>query len=145
MPRIQERIDSDGAVIHVGVEVGAVDADDLRARGLPVPSPMRTTGLIDTGASRTILHPAVTHYLGLIARGFTEVETAGPTGPNVIRRVPLYDARITLGGHAHPQFAVEAAQVAPATSGVLVIIGRDILMECALVFDGRKKRFRLWI
>jgi len=69
--------------------------------------------------------------------------TAGPTGP-VKTKVSLYDALLTLGGHPAPRFPVEAAEVVPATTSVLVIIGRDILSECTLRFDGKLRSFSLW-
>jgi predicted aspartyl protease len=143
MPRIQRLIDADGAVINVGVEIGTIDAADLRSRGLAVPAPFQTTGLIDTGASRTVFHPQVIKYLGLTPRGYADVETAGVAGPVVIK-VRLYDVRITLGSYSFPQFPIQAAQVVPATSGVLVIVGRDTLKDCTLFFDGQNKLFSLW-
>jgi len=32
----------------------------------------------------------------------------------------------------------------PATPGVSVLIGRDILDQCRFLFDGPKRRFTLW-
>jgi hypothetical protein len=82
-------------------------------------------------------------HLGLMPRGFVDVETAGPAGP-AVAQVRLYDARLTLGGHPIPLFPVEAAGIVPATSGVLVIVGRDVLAGCTLLFDGQNRAFTLW-
>jgi hypothetical protein len=142
MPRIRRPIDADGAVINVEVGVGAIDEADLRLKGLFVPSPFATTALIDTGASRTSLHPMIVRNLQLIPRDFEPVWTAGPTGPVKVN-VAIYHANLTLGGYPAPRFLVEAAEIVPATPTVLVILGRDILNECSLLFDGKRKSFRL--
>jgi hypothetical protein len=145
MPRIQGRIDPDGAVINVKVEVGAADAADLRSRNMPIPPPFPTTALIDTGASRTALHPIIVQQLGLVPRGFTRAGMPGPTG-HASQNVRLFDARIALDSpqFTHPPIPVEAAEVVPATQTVLILIGRDILEQCTLYFDGQNRAFSLW-
>jgi hypothetical protein len=142
MPRIQRAIDADGAVINVEVGVGAVDEAKMRSKNLTVPLPFVTTALIDTGATRTTIHPMIVRALQLLPLGFEFVWTAGPTGP-IQATVARYDATLTLGGYPTPRFSVLAAEVVPATPTVLVILGRDILNECSLLFDGKAKSFTL--
>ena len=74
-------------------------------------------------------------YLDLTSSGFSDIVTAGHYGPVSVETL-LYEVRITLGGHPSPQFSVEIAAIAPATQSVLAIIGRDILKDCKLFFDG---------
>ncbi len=42
------------------------------------------------------------------------------------------------------QRTIQAVGVSPATPGVSVLIGRDILDHCRFVFDGAKGRYTLW-
>jgi hypothetical protein len=59
MPEIGGRIDEDGAVVRMRVAIEEDDEDDRRARGVRIPGPMVVTALIDTGASRTAIHPVI--------------------------------------------------------------------------------------
>ena len=42
------------------------------------------------------------------------------------------------------QITIQAVGVLPATPGVSVLIGRDILDHCRFVFDGAETRYTLW-
>jgi hypothetical protein len=138
MPRVQSRIDFDGAITTVQVELGAVEEASLRVAGQPVPSPFPTTALIDIGASHTAVHPMILHHLGVIQSGAALVRVPG----RVHASLPLYRVRITLGTH-RPAFAVQVAKIVPATHTVAVLIGRDILRNATLLFDGENQAFSL--
>jgi hypothetical protein len=139
MPRLQSKIGFDGAIITVRIELGAVEEANLRAAGQPVPPPFPTTALIDTGASHTAVHPMILNHLGVSQTGAAMVSVPGHTHASL----PLYRVRITLGAH-RAVFAVQAAKIVPATHTVAVLIGRDILGQAALLFDGENEAFSLW-
>lgn len=109
---------------------------------MSVPAPFVTTGLVDTGASHSALHPMIVQNLDLIPHGFAPLVIPGQT----LGDVTLYDARLALGltSSISPPFELQAPAIAPATTGALVIIGRDILGRCALLFDGENQAFSLW-
>jgi len=129
----------DGAIITVRVELGAVEEASLRAAGQPISPPFSTTALIDTGASHTAVHPMILHHLGVTQTGAALV--AVPGHPHANR--PLYDVRVTLGTH-RTAFAVQVAKIVPATHTVAVLLGRDILRNGALLYDGENGAFSLW-
>ena len=110
----------------------------------PVPVPFATTALIDTGASQTAVAPFVVEYLRLVQGDTAEVLVPGKSGAMVAEIHRVYDLALSLP--AHPQFGHKVAAVAamPATPGVSVLIGRDILDQCRFLFDGPKRRFTLW-
>ncbi len=139
MPRLQSRIDFDGAIINVRVEPGAVEEAYLRASGQPIPQPFPTTALIDTGASHTAVDPMILNHLGVIQRGVALVSVPGHANASM----PLYDVRVSLGIH-RPAFAVQVARIVPATHSVAVLIGRDILKNGTLLFDGQNNAFSFW-
>ncbi len=69
MPRIQNKIDFDGAVITVRIELCASEEAFFRATGQPVPPPVATTALFDIGASHTAIHPMILDHLGAFPIG----------------------------------------------------------------------------
>jgi predicted aspartyl protease len=139
MPRLQSRIDFDGAIINVRVELGAVEEAYLRAWGQPIPQPFSTTALIDTGASHTAVDPMILNHLGVIQRGVVLVRVPGHANAHM----PLYDVRVSLEIH-HPAFDVQVAKIVPATHTVAVLIGRDILKNGTLLFDGQNNASSFW-
>ncbi len=54
-----------------------------------------------------------------------------------------YDVRIILGVH-RPAFEAQAVKLAPATHTVAVLIGRDILKQGTLLFDGQNETLSFW-
>jgi len=139
MPRLQVKIGLDGAILTVRVELGDVEEAKLRAEGKPVPAPFPTTALIDTGASHSAVHPMILAHLGASQTGTAVVGVPG----QVSSTFPLYDVRITLGSY-RPSFAVQVAKIVPATHTVAVLLGRDILADATLLFDGENRVSSLW-
>jgi predicted aspartyl protease len=139
MPRLQDRIDFDGAIITVQIELSALDEAFLRTTGLPVPPPFPTTALIDTGASHTVVHPMVLDHLSPVEQGFARVAVPGQPDS----RLSFYDVRVSLGPY-RPAFEVQVVKVVPATPTVAVLIGRDILKQGALLFDGQNETLSFW-
>ena len=130
---IHGRVDEQGAVVRVSVW-GALAPGSK-------PGPFPTTALIDTGASRTAIDPMVAAWLGLRPRDTILAIAPGAQG-QVIGEAPLYDVQIGFDG-LPDRLQVEAVGAKPATSGVLVLVGRDILNECGFVYNIPPKRFSL--
>jgi hypothetical protein len=99
-----------------------------------------TTGLIDTGAECTCVDPTVIQRLGLGWRGFG---LAGAPGLGGMTGTTGYDVGLTL---VHPSGDPALNLVIPELTveelaqlsrfGVDVLIGRDVLGSCVLVYDG---------
>ena len=146
MPRIRVPIGNDGPVIALGMWVARAVAHGLVAQGAAVPPPQIIRALIDTGADRTAIHP---HALALVS--------SSPGGTILVRRpgsgasghrVNLHDIRLAFGGARVPPargpwVEIEAAAVAPADPGILALIGRDMLVHCRFVYDGRNGELTL--
>lgn len=139
MPRVQSKIGHDGAIVTVRVEIGETEEAALRAAGRPIPIPFPTTALIDTGASHTAVHPMILTHLGVAQTGTALVSVPGQDQVSL----PLYRVRISLGARL-PPFAVRATRIIPATHTVAVLIGRDILADATLLFDGENQAISLW-
>jgi hypothetical protein len=139
MPRLQNAIDFDGAILTVRIELGLVEEASLRSAAQPIPPPFPTTALVDTGASHSAVHPMILQHLGAAQTGAVLVHVPGHTHAHL----PLYDVRITLGPHRNA-FALQVATIAPATHTVAVLLGRDMLKKGAFLFDGDNSAFSLW-
>jgi hypothetical protein len=139
MPRLQNRVDDDGAIIRVRIELGREEADWCRAAGEPIPPPFPTTALIDIGASRTAVDPMILRHLGAIQTEEASVHVPG----HHPARIPIYRVRITLENQ-EPTFANDVLGIVPATPTVAVLIGRDVLERGTLLYDGENDAFSLW-
>ena len=129
-------------ICQVGLSVGLTFGRRNRG-GLP----QSITALIDTGASRTAVAPGK-----ILALGPQQVGQEIFLQPNGIRKfISTYDVRIgfepNLGDASWPLkirwFSAVVASVAPATPGVDVLIGQDLLAELILAWDGPRHRLLL--
>jgi hypothetical protein len=118
-----------GPLIEVGFNVGAARA----AAGLGGP-PLSRTGLIDTGATRTAISDAVYQVLRPAASGSTQYRRPGV--PPVL--VARYAVRLNFEGHlsGNAWFDLDVVVADPATPGVDVLVGMDVLSQLVLFYEG---------
>jgi predicted aspartyl protease len=144
MPYLTARLTDFGPVINVLIGVTAPRRKLLEKHGLPVPSRVPVQALIDTGASISVVAPNIPQQLGLHATGKTSLLTAS-TGHKP-HPCDEYDVSVTL---QHPDTEIEllfayvavAATIFHPNEPYQVIIGRDLLAECLLVYDGQNGTF----
>jgi hypothetical protein len=128
--------------VRVTVRIGLTGPDTARRRrqGLAIPQPVVTEALLDTGAECTFVVPRVVTQLGLLWRtpGLVGAPAAGGFGGTV-----SYEAGVAI---VHPSGDPKLDLVFPALTiqevtqlagfGVDVVLGRDVLASCVLVYDG---------
>lgn len=134
-----------GPLIQIQIEVPTALAESLRLGGLPIPNPVDGLALIDTGATLTSIHAPILVGLGIQPIGIANVGTAG--GP---QQQSTYPARFSFPGTALPGFEMArvmgcdlTGQVAPNQRPVVGLIGRDVLMNAILVYNGSAGMFSL--
>jgi len=118
-----------------------VDCPDLAKVGPIVPIRLRSggvstslRGLIDTGATRTVLGEAAASPLRLARVGTGRLMTAGGA-------VHGWIGLVALGIGALPAHVIRVAVIAEVPwSGFDVLIGRDVLSRLRVVFDGPEQR-----
>jgi hypothetical protein len=116
----------------------------LKQAGLPFPQPMVIVGLLDTGAGCSCLDRGVVQGLGLDPRGVTRIHTPS-TGTNYEER-NQYDACLVIG-EGYPKPLVLTLPVLGcdfASQGFFALIGRDVLDQCFLMYDGPARTFTLF-
>lgn len=118
-----------GPLIQVGLNVGATQA----RLGLGGP-PQSRNGLIDTGASRTAISKAAYRALQPAVSGSASYQRPGRS-PVL---VTTHAARLNFEGHlsSNPWFDLDVVIADPATPGVDVLIGMDVLSRLVLFYEG---------
>jgi hypothetical protein len=111
---------------------------------MPVPQRVPARALLDTGASISLIDPKIPQLLGLSPTGTASILTAS-TGHTPFT-CNEYDVSITLPhGEDGIELLFEYVPVAESTfhpaEGCDVIIGRNILADCLLVYDGKARTF----
>lgn len=128
-----------GPLVKASIGVSAGREAALKAAGQPVPSFVHVTALIDTGASCTCVDPTMLAPLGLSSTGPARVTTPS-TGTTAVH-YQQFDVCLLIAGFslAQPIFRRDTIAVVELDLkglGVDVLIGRDILSECVLHYNG---------
>jgi hypothetical protein len=143
MPHFTVLIGSEGPVIDLVVSVGRTLQRRLAAPAVPSPSLITVRALIDTGADLSAVHPQVLHQLGVQATRSVRVRRPGAGGG--FRVAWLSDVELAVGGVSPGThwIATRVVGVALSTPTVLALIGRDLLVHCALFYNGPRGELTL--
>jgi hypothetical protein len=151
MPLIDLPIKPDGCLVDVAIHVGEGRYQALLQAGLMPPQRFQGIGLIDPGASNTVIDQSVVQFLGLQSIGVAPTFTS-TTGsiPHLCR---LYDISVwfpqapTLVQSqpgAHPvHLTLPVSEADFSASGFHALIGRDILARGVFIYNGLAGRFTL--
>lgn len=138
MPHFTRQFALEGPVVNAFVGVSQARADALKAAGQPVPTPAHVIALVDTGASGTCIDPAILTGLGLTATGSVPVLT--PSTGSTPHTADQYDVSFLIPTGPNqtplviPALPVMCSEL--AVQGIQALIGRDILRNCLLVYNG---------
>jgi hypothetical protein len=142
--RLSFSVQGDGLIVDVVIWLNRAAADDLTARGAPVPAPIRCRGLLDTRTDVSAVDPSVPARLGLSpTRQATTTTAAG------IMTVNGYTLSLSIsdtGTPGAPLLSVPSLQVtelATPLGAAEVVIGLDVLLTARLFLDGPNRTFTL--
>jgi hypothetical protein len=121
--------------VLVGITSGHRSA--LKVAGRPVPQPVSTTLLIDTGASSTLICESVIRKLDLTPRGFTLMHS--PTTGGLPMQVPQYDVDLIITNPKGASETIANLLVMTRDMSSLDIdglLGRDVLARSRMTYSG---------
>lgn len=119
----------------------------LTEAGEPIPTAVRVRALVDTGASCTCVDPSIIQQLDLTPTGSVPVHT--PSSGDSPPTKNQYDVSLGIPGATedHLPLVLQTIPVVEAdllaSQGFAVLIGRDILKDCILVYNGQMGFFTL--
>lgn len=132
-------LQQNGPVIELQVAVPSALEQLLVRQSKPVPQPVRGRALIDTGATMSSVDDVVIRSLGVSPISLINTGTAG--GPQL---QSMYPARFVLGvGWVFEFSRVTGSNL--AGTGLIALIGRDVLSRAILVYNGSMGVFSLAI
>jgi hypothetical protein len=132
-------------LLEVYVSLTRSEQEAVRGTDRPVPPALRLLALLDTGAGRSTLSTEIARELGLIPFSECDFYTAS-TGDAPLRTTE-YVVDLSSAGNPPFEFARDLLVMSSDLSGIRVglLLGRDVLSRCLLVYDGSRGRFTLAI
>lgn len=145
MPHFTLQFQAGGPQLQLYVGVSQPRGIALQQAGQSIPPLRLIRGLVDTGASNTAIDPTIIEGLGIQPTGSMAIVTP-TTGPTPVQ-VNTYDVGIVIPlrgpGQTHTIFALQVFESSLTVQGIQALIGRDILRNCLLVYDGPGNIFSL--
>jgi len=113
---------------------------------MPTPEPQVIRALIDTGASFTSIDPSALDALSLTPTGTIEIVT--PSTGQGTHTANTYDVDLQIwAGADDPPLLLQNLRVGSCElfvrQGIHALIGRDILSNCILIYNGDMAQFSL--
>lgn len=140
LPAIQyDNLQGTGAILTVQLGITPFVARHLSMAGFTSPTPQNLRAQIDTGAFCTVIGAGIGTGLGLRHRDFRTMQSAN--GP---RECPLFLVRLVydpVGAESPYEWEGEVVEMPlPANKPFDCLIGRDILADWHLEYDGPNNR-----
>jgi len=130
-----------GPVVQVSVSVGEQIAGPILQAGGTLPSPMSGLALIDSGATSTCIDEGAAQKLQLPAIDVVTIASAS----HAAAEQNVYPIKVEVVGLPIAINAPRAVGAPLEPQGILVLLGRDVLQHCVLVYNGPAGSFSLSI
>jgi predicted aspartyl protease len=126
-----------GPVVDMRVWIATSVEGALKKAGSKIPEPVPAKAMIDTGATGSVIQPAIAKQLGLQPVGVVSIST--PSSENV--PCLQYICRLTFPNNV----IVEALAIEAPLRGqhIQCLIGRDVLAHGVLAYTGYINQFTL--
>jgi hypothetical protein len=144
MPIINRPLSTQGhALVEVLLFPATPRRKALAAVGVALPPPKAVLGLIDPGATVTVIDMQLTRTLHLVPSGFTHVTTPHTAAPVP---VPAYKVDLYLlspGGVVPITQSLSVVAMPLVHTGSDVLVGCDALSHCQFIHNGSNGTFSL--
>jgi len=146
VPHFTLQVEPAGPVLRALVSVSQPRAAALTGAGQAIPAAVPIRGFVDTGASSTCVDPSVLASLDLSPIGTISINT--PTTGMTPHDAEQYDVGLVIPAtQGTSPLIISAMPVVCsqllAAQGFHALIGRDILDQCLLVYNGATRLFTL--
>jgi hypothetical protein len=151
MPLIDASITAAGCLVDIAIHIAESRYLSLKQAGIAPPPRFHGTGLVDPGASSTVIDFSIVQFLGLQSIGVVPSFTS-TTGaiPHLTKRYavsvwfPQPPTPVQAQPSAHPvHLNLPVIEADFSTAGFHVLIGRDILARAVFIYNGLAGRFTL--
>lgn len=133
LPNLQ----SIGPVVELRLAVGTAVEVALKKTQAPVPSPVPTVGMIDTGASGTVIQQGMAARLSLNPVGVTSINTPSTTN------LRCYEYVVRLIFPNNVIFETTAIEAPLQGQHIQCLVGRDVLAQGVFLYIGYTNLFSL--
>jgi len=121
-----------GPRLQVSVSVMPALTKEVTQQGGTVPSPMSGFALIDTGASTTCIDTEIAEKIG--APVIDKVTMSSASHPDT--EANIYPVRFDILGIGLGRDVPRCMGAALQCQGLIMLIGRDALVDCSLFYNG---------
>jgi hypothetical protein len=131
-------------VVELYASVSRPMATAMESAGEMPPRPVVIRALVDTGASRSLVQSSIPRSLELDPVGIDYLNTASTGGTPIacpVYSINLFFAGVPNGTLDSDLRVVEIEDLSGL--GVDMLLGRDVLDRCLLVYTGPESRFTL--
>jgi predicted aspartyl protease len=145
MAALTASFQSGAPIIRVAIGVSEPRQHALQAALQPVPNPQACLALLDTGASHTCVDPTILSALNLSPTGSANVLTASSgTIPHACRQFDVALVIFMDNQQMHlASLTIPVVELELMNQGFGALIGRDVLSQGLLVYDGKRGELRL--
>jgi hypothetical protein len=133
-----------GPTLTAFVAVSQARSAALKAAGQQISAPVRMTALVDTGASCSCVDPAILAGLKLTPTGSVSIST--PSTGATPHEAEQYDIALIIPAPNGAHLILQTIPVIASDlsiQGIDALVGRDILDQCFLAYNGTDKTFTL--
>ncbi len=134
MPHYSLAITSAGPLISLYISVSAPRREALIKAHKPIPAPVLTQLLVDTGASCTNIDCKIIGKLGLSPTGAVLMHTPS-TGQRPVKAL-TYDIGLVLEAGGHQVASVSVIETDFSDQGFGGLLGRDVLSLARMTYSG---------
>ena len=130
-----------GPRLSVSINLPKIILDNRQSKNEPIPDAINGEALIDTGASHTCIDDSTASQLGLKIIDTVSLQT--PSGTSTHNRYMISVNFVGANNNLPniPKLSVIGADL--KNQGILVLLGRDLLRSCVLVYNGAMGHFSI--
>jgi len=145
MPHLTLPLTAQCCAVTLYVNVSAERRAALLAAGKPLPTFVRITALVDTGASCTAIDSDQLLPLALMPTEVAHVHTPSTSGQAA--QLPQYDVTLGITHPSGNNLIIETVPIIAIPNfqraGISALVGRDVLANCLFIYNGTEKSFTL--